>query len=374
MKYLVSALYVASVVLFLGLMAGFYRPGLGFTSMILFGTTFQGRALPAVNAMPRYYVIGDGYDGQFYAQLAARPAPWDGEVKLALDAPGYRAGRILPSVTAFALGLGRPDWAVHVYAAQYLAVWLLMALLLLHWFPPDSFWSFVCWSGILFSSGTLLSVCRALPDAFATLLLLVGWYLWDRKHPWAASVALGLAGLARETAVLTNALIVPAIPRDARGWRRLVGLGLLAVLPTLLWLVVRIELVGSITGNKNIGTPFVALSQRFGQLIPDIAHPTAKLVFELSVLVALVAQAGFFLVRLRPSEAAWRIAVPHVLLMLVLSERVWQDYPLAAARVLSPLVVAFNIGLPRQARYWPLLIVGNLSIVSGIQILGDAPL
>jgi hypothetical protein len=373
-KYLFSGLYVACVVLFLTLMASFYRPGLGFTSMILFGTTFQGRALPAVNAMPKYYVIGDGYDGQFYAQLAARPAPWDGEVKLALDAPGYRAGRLLPSLLAYAAGLGRPAWAVHVYAAQYLVVWLLMALVLLHWFPARSPWDFVCWSGILFSSGTTLSVCRAVPDAFATLLLLVGWYLWDRERPWASAVVLGLAGLARETAVLTCAMVAGSVPRSARGLRRLVALGLVAALPTLLWLVLRLRLVGPITGRRNMGVPFVAVYERIVQAGSELAHPTGKLWLEGSVLVALVVQAAFFLFRWRPSEVGWRIAMPHALLMLALGVGVWQGYPIAAARVLSPLLVAFNIALPRKPRFWPLLLAGNLSVCSGIQILADSPL
>jgi hypothetical protein len=156
--------------------------------------------------------------------------------------------------------------------------------------------------------------------------------------------------------------------------RRLAGLGLVAALPTLLWLFTRLHEVGRITGKRNMGTPFVALYQRLVHAGSDLAQPTAKLCFEASVLVALIAQAAFFLVRWRPSEAGWRIGLPHALLMLALGVGVWQGYPIAAARVLSPLLVAFNIALPREPRFWPLLVAGNLSICSGLQILADAPL
>src|SRR5262245_6473457 len=83
--------YGACVIAFLVYIASYYEPGLGFTRLIVFGDKFAPVALPEVQATPHYVSHGWGYDGQWYAQLAARPNPWDPELQRALDNPWYRS-------------------------------------------------------------------------------------------------------------------------------------------------------------------------------------------------------------------------------------------------------------------------------------------
>ena len=50
--------------------------------------------LPELRAAP-IFTYADGYDGHYYAQLAARPAVNDPALSGAIDNVGYRARRIL---------------------------------------------------------------------------------------------------------------------------------------------------------------------------------------------------------------------------------------------------------------------------------------
>jgi len=54
----------------------------------------------------------------------------------------------------------------------------------------------------------------------------------------------------------------------------------------------------------------------------------------------------------------------YAVLMIFLGDAVWESYPSAAARVLLPMTVAFNILVPR-GKWWPiLLVVGNLGVLA----------
>ena len=65
--------------------------------------------LPSVRDVPRrVYVDSMGYDGQFYAQLAVDPLLQSPGIENALDAPAYRARRILLSWTAYVFGFRTP--------------------------------------------------------------------------------------------------------------------------------------------------------------------------------------------------------------------------------------------------------------------------
>ena len=66
----------------------------GFTSSEVFGDRFRARRLPQLHDIPIYTYRGDGYDGQFYAQLAVAGNPLARELRVALDAPAYRSRRI----------------------------------------------------------------------------------------------------------------------------------------------------------------------------------------------------------------------------------------------------------------------------------------
>jgi hypothetical protein len=55
--------------------------------------------------------------------------------------------------------------------------------------------------------------------------------------------------------------------------------------------------------------------------------------------------------------------------MAFLGPSVWAGYPPAAARVLLPMTLAFNILVPRGRRWWFVLILGNLNVLASPDVL-----
>src|SRR5262245_58018761 len=113
--------------LFLAWVARFYHPGLGFTALLIIpqGHDYE---IPALQQLPHYeYGPGVAYDGAMYVQLAMVPLLDDQAIDRALDAPSYRARRILFCWTAWAIGLGRPAWILQAFAVQNVLAWLVLA-------------------------------------------------------------------------------------------------------------------------------------------------------------------------------------------------------------------------------------------------------
>jgi hypothetical protein len=84
----------------------------------------------------------------------------------------------------------------------------------------------------------------------------------------------------------------------------------------------------------------------------------------LLMLVSLTVQ--FLVIVLRPqwNNLWWRIGAAYAVLMIFLGDAVWEGYPGAAARVVVPLTLAFNIVVPRGRWWWPVLLLGNISALS----------
>jgi hypothetical protein len=259
-------------------------------------------------------------------------------------------------------------WAVHVYAAQFVLVWLLLALVLVRWFPPGTAWDLACWAGCLFSAGMLMAVTRALPDAWSFLLVAAGLYFWETRRSRAGVALLGLAGLARETVVLAAAALFEGFPRVTRQ----VAVNVVAaVAPAVLWAVFLRLLGGHVGGMRGVFSfPFAGLWDR----LETMTHVSFWRSLHVALtMLALACQATFFVVRPRPQDFRWRLGIAHVVLMVFLGPAVWEGYPGAAVRVLLPMLLAFNLSVPRGIRSWPLLIAGNLSVVSGVLMLARPP-
>ncbi len=213
--------YVASTMLFLVSVLGRYETGTGFTRLIRFGDQFQDRVLPAVRDVPHAVLPHSfGYDGQFYAQLAVDPLLRDPGIDRALDMVPYRARRILFSWTAYVLGLGQPRWVLQAYALQGAISWLLLAVILLHWMPPVSLRSFGLWFGCMFGHGAIISVMSALPDGPSLLVVSLALLALDRGRPLAGAALIGLAGLGKETNLLSSGATVTPGRRSPLATRR----------------------------------------------------------------------------------------------------------------------------------------------------------
>lgn len=366
----VVAAYAGLVVLFVWTLAQFYIPGKGFSYLIAFGGRLENQFLSKVRRLDPYVQkASDGYDAQYYVQIAMDPSLQNRELPRAVDSLPYRARRILFSATAYAFGLGQPEWILQAYALQNPLAWLLLAAVLLHWFPPRDWGCFLRWAGVLFSFGMCVSVRHALIDGPSLLLLAGGVLLVERGRTWGATAAFALGGLGKETSLLGAASLSPRDPADVRGWGVAALRGVLVALPLALWLVYLARVAGPVAdvGARNFDWPLAAYFRKWGEVtatLPQMTWPNFGALWSLVMLVALTAQLLLLVLRPRWTEAWWRVGAGYALLFLVLGDAVWEGYPGAASRVLLPMQVAFNVLVPAGRRWLPVLLLGNLTLVS----------
>jgi hypothetical protein len=237
----------------------------------------------------------------------------------------------------------------------------------MRWFPPTDLQNFVRWFGILFSSGLCMSVRNSLVDAPSLLLiaLAMAWLEKGKRGPGVAVLA--LAGLGRETSAIAASAVIETKDQKHRILRSLV-LGLLSFVPLLIWIVwLRVKFGASDdTGMGNFGVPLAGFAQKWGESFAQLAahpfSPTAITTF--ATVFALTVQFLFFALRWRPGEAWWRLGVSYSALMIFLATPVWEGFPGAASRVLLPMLLAFNLAVPRGRRWLAVLIAGNVSVLA----------
>jgi len=154
---------------------------------------------------------------------------------------------------------------------------------------------------------------------------------------------------------------------------RLVGHGCLLVLPLLLWLDYLRSIYRSLvlTGADQVAVPFLGFLSKWQITASQFAtsgwgsparNAMLALVGATIQAVALVAWADW-------RNLWWRVGAVFVLVMLTTDPVVWEGYPGAYTRVLLPMTLAFNLLLPGRKWFWPLLVLGNLSVIPGIQAM-----
>ena len=367
--------YAAAVAVFLASLVQYHHPRTGFTSLISFGDAFEDALLPAVAEAPHFvHVRSVGYDGQFYAQLAVDPLLRDSRLGRALDAPPYRARRILFSWTAYLAGLGRPAWILKAYALQNIVAWLLLAGVLLRWLPPSAPRNLLPWIGCLFGVGLIYSVRFALAEGPGLLLLALGVTAMERGRPWLASGLMALVGLGRETNLIAGGLLIDRLPKGWHDRRLLAGRLLLAVAPLAAWfLYVRwVFPPYAASDTANFAPPFSGYLSKWSVTLAQLQASGwwgSWARFNLAALVSVTVQAGFLLARREWGSPWWRAGVAYCALLPVLSYPVWEGDPGAVMRVVLPMSVAFNVLVVRSRWFWPLVVAGNLTVFHGIHML-----
>ena len=364
----VRVAYLASVGLFLWCVAQFFHHDTGFSSLISIGDEFAASQTTALRRTPHYVYEGSpGYDGAYYVQLALHPTLDNPELTKAIDNLPYRAKRILFCWAAWGLGLGQPAWIVQAHALINVVCWLVLAVVLLRWFPPTSWENFLRWAAVMFSHGVVMSVRHSLVDAPSLLLvaLALRWLEQDRAR--AGAVTLALAGLGKETSLLAGAG-TDFDWRAPRTWGRAALVLVAIALPLAAWVgYVRWKFgPAEDPGLGNFTLPFagfwekarLAGQEALGRDAGGLTWATA------GVVIALAVQWLFFATRWRPADRWWRVGAAFALMMVFLSTPVWEGYPGASTRVLLPMTLAFNVLVPRGARWLPLLLVGNLTVAA----------
>jgi hypothetical protein len=94
--------YMVIVAMFVGAFAQFYIPEKGFSYLVSFGGRLPHPRIDALKNLD-YYVEADsdGYDAQYYVQIAMAPSLRDPQLKAAVDSLPYRARRILISWVSY---------------------------------------------------------------------------------------------------------------------------------------------------------------------------------------------------------------------------------------------------------------------------------
>ena len=359
-----SAPWIAVGLVLLALVAAKFDPRTGFAALIRFGAEWESRRMEQAAPLAGATVRGSGYDGQFYAQLALDPTLRDPGLAPALDAPAYRARRILVPAAAHALGLGQPGPVLQVFALLNVACWFVFAFILRREIGGAGPEAFARWFACVFSLGVLDSVRQSLVDLPALTLVLLAVRAARRPNPAAAAGWSALAHLAKETSALASLALLAFPARRPRGWLLFAA----ALVPLAAWLAyVHARLPAGGTGLGNFTWPLWGAASQVGHAVGRIlaGDLDSRHVFALIAIAGLGLQAVVLLRLRRPDDPWWRIGVAHVLLLAVLGPWVWSGY-WAACRAVLPLTIAFNLLLPPGRAFWPLLIAGNLTLLHGV--------
>lgn len=381
-RHAYALIYAALVAAFLLDVARFYDTRTGFTSLEIFGDFFAPQRLTELRDVPIYtYAHSTGYDGQFYAQLAVSGNPFDPQLRKALDNPPYRSGRILLPELVHLAGLGHPAWVVNAYALTNAFCWLILAWVTARWwFRPTSLDNLVRWAGVLFGAGMMSSTTRSLTDGPALLCIALGVRGLEVGRGWLSSVAFAASGLVREVSVVASLALLPPARRTPSAWtRQLLGVAA-CVLPVCLWSIVLFLHYGihDTAQTTNLGLPLIAVLKESQALATAIVRARSWLEIQhleddLFVLLSLVTQAGFILLRPQPKAPWWRVGATFAALALCRSSVGWEDAPIALPRVYLPLTLAFNVLVPPTRAGLALLVAGNLTVLSAARVSEPIP-
>jgi hypothetical protein len=365
-----TAYWIASA-LFAVLVLAKFSPSTGFTSLIRFGETWQDRRHSSLRALPIATVSrSNGYDGQFYAQIALDPLLRGAQLAQIIDAPAYRARRILIPATAGAIGLGNPWWTLQAYALINVFCWFALGWLLLKHIEGTGWLAFARWAGCMFSLGVLDSVRQSLVDLPALLLLVLAVSAHPKARAPLSPLWLGLGSLAKETNLLGAFALSFDTSLRPFPWKRAVTALSAASLPLALWTVYVQQRLGDSSGGIGLGNftwPLLGLLEQTQFSLREIflGHLDSRYTFGLIGTFGLGTQFWVLWRHRQPASVWWRIGAAYSLLLLFLSSWVWSGY-WAAYRAVLPLTIAFNLLLPANRFFWPLWIAGNLTLVHAV--------
>jgi len=364
------AYWIASAV-FTALLLSKFDPQTGFTSLLRLGEKWEEHRLSVLHRLPVATVpASNGYDGQFYAQIALDPLLRNPELATALDAPTYRARRILAPAAASAAGLGNPWWTLQAYALLNACCWVALGWLLFRHLEPGCGHAFARWTGCMFSLGVLDSVRQSLVDLPALLLLVLAVTAYAKAQTTRSTLWLALSNLTKETSLLGSfALLADNSPRPFP-WRRSALALLAAALPIALWSLYVGQRFTAVPGSEGLGNftwPLLGLLAQAKDSMRELSlgNLDSRYSFSLIAIAGLATQAWVLWRKPLPQSPWWRIGAVYSLLLLFLGPWVWSGY-WAVCRAVLPMTIAFNLLLPDTRAFWPLWIIGNLTMLHAV--------
>jgi hypothetical protein len=332
-----------------------------FTYLIRFGSTLNGKALKEVRDIPRAFGGEVGYDGQHYAQIAIDPSLKNPQLQFASDDPPYRSRRIFVPALCYLLGLGKPWLILQVYALINLLFYALLLYGLVYFLKPNNIKHMLCVIAIMWTTGCLISIERALLDLPAAVLIFYASCLEN----YMAFPFFAMALLTKETSLFSIAALPWSINYNLKDiGKMLSGLGVVLI-PFFLWVyyVHHVFNHTSIMGN-NLGIPFVAFSEHMWHTVKMFyTQPNEYLLFELLAPLSLMLQALYLLRKVRFSSHAWRMGIGFAILFFFLGKGNFPEQ-ISYCRIVLPLTFAFNLILMEsEEKYFiSLFLFGNIGL------------
>lgn len=352
------------------------------TPLIRFGREFDAVAVPAIRAQPHHVHEGNGFDGQFYAQLATDPLLLRPETAAAMDNTSVRPRRILMPAVTWALSAGgQARLVLWIYPLLNLAAWLALGVVAWRILRPEGEGVAVAaFLAIVLGPGAIESASRAVTDLPAFVLAFASLGIAG----FGGAVLLGVAGLGRETMLLAWPGRVGELRDWKTNWRRWLIDGALVALPLAVWMLslhLRFGGGGAGVDGGNLGLPFSGLVTRLKEIAEHLsAQPVtsaADLILHPAIqcsllIVSVLTQMGFLIAKPRWNDGLWRWGVLAGVLGLCLGWATWEAF-YTVTRHLLPLHLAFNLLLVRSESRatWFWLIVGNLHVLSRVMYWVD---
>jgi hypothetical protein len=364
--------YWAATLLFIALIGTKFEARTGFTSLIRFGETWRHAELSSVQSLPVSIAAhSNGYDGQFYAQLALDPLLHNPELDHAIDAPAYRAHRILLPAIAALLGAGNAWWTLQVYALLNVVAWVVLGWLMRNWISGDDWTSFARWTGCMFGMGILESVRQSLVDLPALLFLALAIRSYAQTRPLSRNTLwLALGNLTKETSVIGAIALNGLGLRDNQQRQRSILSLAIAILPIVIWWIyVEKRFAGAAAGEGlgNLTWPFIGMISQGTRCVHELLRGNfdGRFSFGLLAIIGFLFQGATLWLNHDLKSAWWRVGAAYALLLPFLGLWVWSGY-WAACRAVLPLTIAFNLLLPRNRAFWPVWAIGNLTMLHAL--------
>ena len=342
----------------------------GFLRLIHFGQNFQDTRIQEIRVIDFPNLTPWGYDGQFYAQIAVDPSlRHEGLKKATYGELAYRARRIGLPFLAFCLGLGQPFPILQAYALLNFLFWILLLITLNRYRNLNTSRGSSLAISILWSTGTLTSLARSVPDlpavAFST------WALVSQSQA-TANLFIGIAALFKETAILSFPRVAwPERKHFNSAIRKYLMSALIVFGPILAWSIyIYFRLPAeTMLGSGNFSFPFSGLFHKVQgsvkQLLDGFSHRAWMhlpfLFFELICPISLLIQSVYMVIHFRSFSNAWKTGIGFVILFCFPGAGVWGDQ-YAYSRVLLPLTVSFNFMIQEQetaSSFWSWYLLGN---------------
>lgn len=346
-----------------------YTPENKLLDLIYFGKDYESIALPESHdiIMERHREIG--YDGQFYAQLALDPSLKNPQLEIAIDNPRYRARRIGLPFLAYFLGLGRPDYILHIYSILNFIFWILLLIVITRYIGFAKHRDILLAFSLLWTTGTAVSIERSLTDLPSASLCVLAISL---KGKWIISmILLCFSGLIKDTSLLSFS----AVPwkKDIKyiDIKRSFLSFLVCIFPLVLWMIyINFNISkGSTGGLENFTIPLIDIITKFNNAIIYLRTGIPKArhfqeFFEILAPLSLLIQAIYLLYKPRIKSSAWRLGIGFAFLTFIININVWYEQ-FAYTRVLLPLTFSFNLLIHKhesKAGYALWFILGNIGM------------